>query len=155
VILQLSEMMRYTLYETGATMVPLSKELEFLKNYVLLEKMRYKNNKEIVFNLDDSRVTEGQMIAPLLTFAFIENGFKYGLKSKNDGFLKINISINNKMLYFSIVNDKEENIQEKEFGGIGTVNIKKRLELLYPDKHELKIKNGKNKFYVEMKINLE
>ncbi len=153
VIMQLSEMMRYTLYESDAGMVLLSKELVFLKNYVLLEKMRYKNNKDIVFNLDDSQV-DIQMIAPLLTFTFIENAFKYGLKLKNEGFLKIDISIANNVFYFSIINDKEENVEEKEFGGIGTDNIRKRLELLYPDKHKLKMEDRGQSFWVEMKINL-
>lgn len=154
VIMQLSEMMRYTLYESNAEMVPLARELDFLKNYVLLEKMRYKNNKNIVFNLEDSNIGT-QMIAPLLTFTFVENGFKYGLKPKNDGFLKINVSVGNNIFYFSILNDKEEKIEEREFGGIGTVNIRKRLELLYPGKHELKIEDQGKSFYVEMKINLQ
>ncbi len=153
-IMQLSNMMRYTLYECNIEMVLLSKEIEFLKNYVLLEKMRYKANKKIVFSISDSQVNN-QKIAPLLTFAFIENAFKYGLKSKNEGFLIIDISIFNNIFCFSIVNDKEENMKEKEFGGIGTANISKRLELLYPDKHELKIEDRGKSFYVAMKINLE
>jgi LytS/YehU family sensor histidine kinase len=152
--MQLSKMMRYTLYKSDARMVHLSKELDFLKNYVSLEKMRYKNNKDIVFNLDDSQV-DIQMIAPLLTFPIIENSFKYGLKSKNEGFLKIDISIVNNVFYFSIINDKEEDIEKKEFGGIGTANIRKRLELLYPEKHKMKMEDRGKSFYVEMKINLE
>ena len=153
-IMQLSNMMRYTLYECNTEMVLLSKEIEFLKNYVSLEKMRYKPNKKIVFSIHDSQVVN-QKIAPLLTFAFIENGFKYGLKKKNEGFLIIDISVFDNVFCFSIVNDKEENSEEKQFGGIGTANIRKRLQLLYPDKHELKMEDRGNSFYVEMKINLE
>jgi len=154
VIMQLSEMMRYTLHESNAELVPLSRELKFLKNYVLLEKMRYKNNKDIVLNLDNSTV-DTQMIAPLLTFTFVENGFKYGLKAKHDGFLKIDVSFNNNIFHFSIINDKEENKEERKFSGIGTVNIRKRLELLYPGKHELKIEDRGKIFFVGMKINLQ
>lgn len=154
VIMQLSAMMRYTLYGSNAELVPLARELEFLKNYVLLEKMRYKNNKNIVFNLEDSNL-DAHMIAPLLTFTFVENGFKYGLKPKNDSFLKIDVSVENNIFHFSIVNDKEENRGEREFSGIGTVNIRKRLELLYPGKHELKIEDYGKSFFVEMKINLQ
>jgi sensor histidine kinase YesM len=154
VVMQLSEMMRYTLHESNAELVPLSRELKFLKNYVMLEKMRYKNNKNIVLNLDDSTVGS-QMIAPLLTFTFIENGFKYGLKQKHDGFLKIDVFVSNNIFHFSIINDKEEKIEERKFSGIGTVNIRKRLELLYPGNHELKIEDRGKIFFVGMKINLQ
>jgi LytS/YehU family sensor histidine kinase len=152
-ITQLSEMMRYTLYESDAEMVPVAKELEYLKNYVLLEKMRYKNNTDISF-IDDSQVDK-QMIAPFLTFTFVENGFKYGLKSKGEGFLKINISVLNNIFYFSIVNDKTEKNAQEEFGGIGHENVRKRLQLLYPEKHELEITDHGKTFYVELVINLQ
>jgi LytS/YehU family sensor histidine kinase len=154
VITQLSEMMRYSLYESDAEKVPVIKELQYLKNYVMLEKMRYKNNTEIVCNIDDSQIDD-QMIAPLLTFIFIENGFKYGLKSKNDRFLKINISVKDNIFYFSMINDKDEKIAHREFGGIGQVNARKRLQLLYPGKHELKIEDRGETFFVEMTINLD
>jgi LytS/YehU family sensor histidine kinase len=154
VIVQLSKMMRYTLYESNTVLVPLEKELEFLKNYVLLEKMRYKDTKSIVFNLDDSNISN-QMIAPLLTFTFVENAFKYGLKTKGNGFLKIDVSFDNNIFHFKIINDKEEHMREHEFSGIGTVNIRKRLQLLYPGKHELKIEDRGKSFFVEMKLNLQ
>jgi hypothetical protein len=153
VITHLSEMMRYTLYQSNAERVPLKQEVEFLKNYVFLEKMRYKNNKSIEFNLDNSNIGD-QMIAPLLTFTLVENGFKYGLKLKNGGFLKINVSVDNNIFYFSILNDKEENLKVRKFSGIGIVNIRKRLELLYPGKHELTMEDRGTSFYVGMKINL-
>ena len=154
VITQLSEMMRYSLYESDAEKVPVTKELQYLKNYVMLEKMRYKNNTDIVCDIDDSQIGN-QMIAPLLTFVFIENGFKYGLKSKMDGFLKINISVVDNFFYFSMINDKDEKNTQQEFGGIGQVNVQKRLQLLYPGKHELKIEDRGKSFFVEMTINLE
>ena len=154
VITQLSEMMRYSLYESDAEKVPITKELQYLKNYVMLEKMRYKNNTDIVCDIDDSQIGN-QMIAPLLTFIFIENGFKYGLKSKEDGFLKINISIVDNFFYFSIINDKDEKNKQQEFGGIGQINVRKRLQLLYPQKHELKMEDRGKTFFVEMTINLE
>lgn len=153
-IMQLSEMMRYTLYESNAEKVPLTKELSYLRNYVLMEKMRYKNNKDIELAIDDAQV-DNQLIAPLITFTFIENAFKYGLKSKNEGFLKINISVADNVFYFSVLNDKKEKMRQKEFGGIGQQNVRKRLQLLYPGKHELKIEDRDKSFYVEMMINLQ
>ncbi|MEO9022928.1 MAG: hypothetical protein ABI237_10960 [Ginsengibacter sp.] len=95
------------------------------------------------------------MIAPLFTFIFVENGFKYGLKSKSKGFIKINISIDGNLFYFSIMNDKEDENRHQEFGGLGQVNVRKRLQLLYPNKHELKIEDRGKTFFVELKINLE
>lgn len=153
-ISQLSEMMRYTLYECNADKVPVDKELAYLKNYVMVEKRRYKADTEIVFNIDDSQL-DGQTIAPLLTFTFVENGFKYGLRSKSKRFLKINISIEKNIFYFSIVNDKEEKKMANEFGGIGHLNTRKRLELIYPDKYDLKIEDLGKSFHVSMKINLQ
>jgi len=151
---QLAEMMRYTLYESNAEKVPLDKELAYLKNYVMLEKRRYKANAEIIFNMNDLQLN-GQTIAPLLTFTFVENGFKYGLKAKNERFLKINISLENHTFYFSIQNDKEDKKMANEFGGIGLLNTRKRLELIYPGKHELKIEDRGKSFHVSMMINLQ
>jgi two-component system, LytTR family, sensor kinase len=152
-ILQLAGMMRYTLYESNSEKVPLKKELEYLKSYVMLEKSRYKNNKQIIFNIDDSQINE-QLVAPLLTFTFIENAFKYGLKSK-DGLLKVDISVKEGIFYFCIVNDKNGKPTEKEFGGIGHANVRKRLALLYPLKHELTIEDRGSVYFVAMRINLE
>lgn len=153
VVAHLSEMMRYTLYESNVEKVPVGKELQHLKNYVMLEKMRYNDHAEIVCEIDDTNVKR-QFIAPLLTFTFVENGFKYGLKKKNEGYLKINISVNDNIFYFSIVNDKEEKVNGEEFGGIGIENAKKRLELLYPGKHTLDIEDRGGSFSVKMTVNL-
>ncbi|HXS56127.1 MAG TPA: sensor histidine kinase [Hanamia sp.] len=153
-ISQLAEMMRYSLYESNADKVPLEKELSYLKNYIMLERRRYKAGTEIIFNTDDVQLY-GQTIAPLLTFTFVENGFKYGLKSKKEKFLKITISVKNDTFYFSMVNDKEEKRIANDFGGIGLSNTRKRLELIYPDNHDLKIEDLGNSFYVSMIINLQ
>jgi len=153
VVAHLSEMMRYTLYESNVEKVPVGKELQHLKNYVMLEKMRYNDNARIDCNIDDTNANH-HFIAPLLTFTFVENGFKYGLKKKNRGFLNINISVDDNIFYFSIVNDKEEKVHGEQFGGIGIENAKKRLDLLYPGKHTLDIEDRGGSFSVKMTINL-
>ncbi|MGN6800858.1 MAG: sensor histidine kinase [Ginsengibacter sp.] len=153
VITQLSEMMRYTLYESNAQLVPLEREINYLENYVRLEKMRYKSEASIVCEIDDSRV-DGQLIAPLLTFTFVENAFKYGMKRRGEGFVKIFISVENNVFYFSILNDKPLKQKASEFGGIGLENAKKRLELLYPGAHALAIEDKENAYFVELTINL-
>ncbi len=152
-ILELAGMMRYTLYESNSEKVLLKKELEYLTGYVMLEKSRHKTNKQIIFNVDDSQIN-GQLIAPLLTFTFIENAFKYGLKSTKGGFIKIDVSLKEGAFYFSVINDKIDKPTPKEFGGIGHVNVKKRLALLYPDRHELTIEDRGSTYFVSMIINL-
>jgi len=153
VITQLSAMMRYTLYESNVEMVPVTKELHYLQNYVSLEKMRYKQNADIVCEINGAKAG-GQLIAPLLTFTFVENAFKYGLKKRNRGFVKLFISVEDGRFYFSIINDKQQKEKKAEFGGIGLENTKKRLHLLYPQRHSLSIEDKGETFCVELMINL-
>ncbi len=153
-ITQLSEMMRYTLYESDAQLVPVEKELDYIQNYVKLERTRYKQNANIVCQIDDPQI-DGQLIAPLLTFNFIENAFKYGLKKRNEGFVKMHISVADGVFNFSILNDKGEKQTSTGFGGIGLANVNKRLELLYPGNHELTIEDRGNSFYVGLAIKLQ
>lgn len=157
VITRLAGIMRYTLYESNEEQVLLAKELSFLKNYIELEKLRYNTDAPITCRIDDSGVDQ-QTIAPLLTFTFVENGFKYGLKSKKDRFLDVKVSVLNNILYFSIANDKPDSpcLREKEgsFGGIGVHNVRKRLQGLYPGKHKLCVEERGNSFHVEMEIEL-
>lgn len=155
VILNLSDIMSYTLYESTHEKVALGKELDFIKNYIELERMRYPSHKNIQFHFPDDKELFGYFIPPLLTFTFIENAFKYGLKSTNEQFLILAITLQNGELYFNLENDKEKESAEKEFGGIGIVNASKRLQLLYPDKHQLNIESLETKFKVTLQIDLK
>ncbi|URM35473.1 sensor histidine kinase [Flavobacterium anhuiense] len=149
VILNLSDIMSYTLYESNTEIVRLEKELDFIKNYIALEKMRYADETDIQVVIEGQ--TAGLFAAPLLTFTFIENAFKYGLKGQN-AFIKLNIKIENNTFWFSLENDLEETAKDSDFGGIGVENARKRLELLYPDQYELEIKRLENSFKVGLKI---
>ncbi|WP_433830045.1 sensor histidine kinase [Flavobacterium anhuiense] len=148
-ILNLSDIMSYTLYESNTEIVRLEKELDFIKNYIALEKMRYADETNIQVTIEGQ--TAGLFVAPLLTFTFIENAFKYGLKSKN-AFIKLDIKSENNTFWFSLENDYEEAINDSSFSGIGVENARKRLELLYPDQYELEIKRLENSFKVDLKI---
>jgi len=152
-ITQLSEMMRYTLYESDSQLVSLEKELNYIENYVKLERTRYRQDVNIVCEIDDSDV-DGLLIAPLLTFTFIENAFKYGLKNRNEGFIKLFISVEDNTFTFLISNDKQQQDKQAESGGIGLQNAQKRLQLLYPGKHFLSIKDEGQYFTVELLLNL-
>lgn len=154
-IINISDLMAYTLYESNTEQVPLEKELDFIRNYFALEKMRYSADKEIELNISAPEDLQQVMIAPLLTFTFIENGFKYGLKSSDRNFLIININFVKNIFYFSIENNKDTNIHKNSpFGGIGVKNVEKRLNLLYPANHSLKIEDRENSFFVSLSINL-
>jgi len=154
VILNLSDTMSYTLYESNTEKVALYKELDFIKNYVELEKMRYSGDKNIQSEFPSELACSGLYIAPLLTFTFVENAFKYGLRSKRDSLLSLSIRIQEGYFYFDIENDIDEIGIKTDFGGIGLENSQKRLQLLYPDKHELQIQNLGNSFKVSLKLDL-
>jgi sensor histidine kinase YesM len=157
IILHLSAIMRYILYESNMERVLLTKELTFIKNYVLLEKIRYKKEKRIILEIDESNI-DNQRIAPLMTFVLIENAFKYGLKSGKDSFLEIKIFVSDRIFYFSVLNDKDTthvDSEDKKFGGIGIENVKKRLELLYPGKYLLEIDDEELSFSVKLQIEME
>ena len=151
VILSLSDIMSYTLYESNTEIVRLEKELDFIKNYIALEKMRYADDVNIQIEIEGENQTAGLFIAPLLTFTFIENAFKYGLKSKN-AFIKLNIKIENSTFFFDLRNDSDGNVSNNDFGGIGLENARKRLELLYPNQYELNVHVSDASFAVELKI---
>lgn len=155
VILNLSDIMSYTLYESNTEKVALEKELDFIKNYFELEKMRYSANKNIQFHIPPREDLSGLYIAPLLTFTFIENAFKYGLKGNKEQFIYLNIKVQDRTFYFELENDVEQGIKDNEFGGIGVTNVRKRLQLLYPNKHQLDIENLETKFKVNLKIGLD
>ncbi|MBW1655747.1 sensor histidine kinase [Flavobacterium quisquiliarum] len=152
IILNLSDIMSYTLYESNTEIVRLEKELDFIQNYIALEKMRYADEVNIQVNIQGENQTAGLFIAPLLTFTFIENAFKYGLKSTQNAFVKLEIKIENNTFWLSLENDVDESFTTENFGGIGVENARKRLELLYPDQYELEIKNLKSSFKVDLKI---
>lgn len=155
IILKLSEIMRYTLYEADQDYISLSKEIEFMDNYFEMERMRYSASYKIEKNFSVKKSTKLR-IAPLIFFVFVENAFKYGLKSENP-FLKIIIQNSDNNLYFAVENDisQKREINDTIIGGIGIENAKRRLELIYPGRHTLKIRNEGSRFSVTLNIILE
>ena len=149
VILKLSDMMRYTIYEGEKEKVALSDEIEYLKNYIELHKIRYKKTVEISFNhIVDTRLT----ITPLLYIILLENAFKHGIDSLSENaFVKIDLFEDDSFIYFKIENNFDE-IEKSESGGIGLKNLKRRLALLYKNNHELKVETTKNIYKTTLKI---
>ncbi|MFA6082907.1 sensor histidine kinase [Mucilaginibacter sp.] len=152
VVLKLSELMEYMLYESEETYVPLEKEIKYLSNYLELEKLRQGNNAEISLTVTGN--PNKCLIPPFLILPLVENAFKHGIsRAIHNAYLHITIRIDT-ALEVTITNNKLNFHQPEHNGGIGLDNLKKRLELLYPGNHTLQITNQPDHFHVLLKINL-
>lgn len=154
-ILQLSELMRYFLYESKDNFIPLNKELEVIDNYIALQKIR--SGQQLKIETTRSGNIDGQRIAPLLLVTFLENAFKHGAKGDSvDPFIKLDIKVDKNVLLFSVENNKGiiDEIKATDQGGLGLENIKRQLELLYPDKYSLVINNRRDRFAIELRLEL-
>lgn len=162
-LIRLSEIMRYMLYDCNEAKVLLDKEIKFMGNYVELERLRYGKDVQIEFNLEGE--IRDQKIAPLLFTPFFENAFKHGLGNRiGQGWISICFRVQEELVTLSIENsvpskdDPPAWIQRSEVqsgsSGIGLENVKRRLKLLYPEKHELRIDKGSDHFKIALTINL-
>ncbi len=152
VILKLSELMRYVIDSQKKKWVNIDEEVRFIDNYIALESLRFKTPSVIEYKKNISFTD--QHIAPMLLIPFIENAFKHGLSTMIDkGFLKINIDSTQKEVYLKVVNSIQQEIpNENSIGGLGLKNVKRRLEILYPDKHKLEIRDLFDRFEIELRI---
>ncbi|WP_010519873.1 sensor histidine kinase [Croceivirga radicis] len=155
IILEMSGVLRYMLYESKERFVPLNKELEQLTNFIKLYKLQIEERGEVSFTVGNGMT--GQKIAPLILIVFIENAFKHSQSGQSSN-IKIAIDVNLKgsTLFFSCVNNFEAvKGLDSVASGIGLANVKKRLQLLYPNKHILKITEQHKEFRVDLQIELE
>ena len=150
-ILKISDLMSYILYECKEDKVPLNNELSFIRNYVELEKLRYEDQIDIDFTItgNDTDIK----IAPLLFIPFIENAFKHGGNTGgNHIFVKIDIEVKSNSISFYICNSAGETDNNNTSKGIGIKNVKKRLELLYSKAYSLELADKDNMFYVKLTL---
>jgi LytS/YehU family sensor histidine kinase len=156
IVLKLSEMMRYMLYECNEPYVPLSKEVLYLRNYLDLEKLR-QGDKIVIDFIVEGNVSD-QKIAPLMFMSFIENCFKHGLGNHiAPGFVKILFKVDGNEMEAVIENSKPESMPKtlhSRSGGIGLVNVRRRLDLLYAGRYSLHIEDAPNRYAVHLKISL-
>lgn len=156
IVLKLSEMMRYMLYECNEKEVLLSKEINYMQNYLELEKLRHGNKMIIEFKVEGK--IEKQKIAPLILIPFIENAFKHGINNQiSQGFVNLSLWAENTDLMMAIENSKSPSlpkIAEKRSGGIGLINVKRRMDIIYPERHHLEIKESPNTYAVELQLQL-
>jgi LytS/YehU family sensor histidine kinase len=152
VILKLSEMMRYTIYDCKEETVAITSEISYLDNFIALQKMRHHNRGQISF---EKEITNDRLqIAPMILIVFLENAFKHGFDLlEKDAFLKIKLTVKENILHFYIENNFNK-VDEKNEIGIGLENVKRRLSLIYPNTHELQITNSATVFRVDLKLNI-
>jgi len=152
-VLRLSEMMRYMLYKSNEKQVPLEQEIKYIRNYLELEKMRYGNKAEITFSCQGDFL-HSYKVAPLLFITFLENSFKHGLsKSIKHGFVNCQLKIEDGTIYFLLKNSKTKEHDERYFqGGIGLRNVRRRLELIYPNRYKLDVDDGEEVYTVNLQL---
>lgn len=151
-IVTLSELMRYMLYETNNKSVLLEKEINYIKNYIDLQKLRLNDIENIHLNIHGN--TQNKFIEPLLLISFIENAFKYGTDYRGASHVKIKIVIKDNTLDFFVENKVEKTNLDTENSGIGISNIESRLQLLYPNAHTLIITEERSIYSVFLSLKL-
>lgn len=153
VIVKLSQMMRYMLYDSNRPKVSLQQEIEYMQNFMELEKMRIGRPVPITF--ETSGPLSSILIVPLILNTFLENAFKHGLNNPDsDGFIRVKLHAEPALLTFTTENSKPENPDRKEKSGIGLQNVKRRLELSYPGKHTLEITEDERTYKVHLTLDL-
>ncbi|MGX1929924.1 sensor histidine kinase [Flagellimonas sp. 2504JD4-2] len=151
-IINLSELMRYMLYEADKDLVPLRKELEYIKNYVQLQRLRLSDSVNVKLKI--SGEDRHKVIPPLLFISFIENAFKYGTDYEGKTHVEINLCIENGSIHFNVENKIGTYRKKKKSSGVGLENVKNRLNLLYPESHQLEVKNDGKTYSVTLDLYL-
>jgi len=152
VVVKLSELMRYMIYETNDSIVPISKELVYLDSYIDLQKIRFGDDIKIDFAHELGPKTSH--IEPMLLIPFVENAFKHGVGFIENPTIEIELKDSATELYFRVANKKGTTMNETkdESSGIGLANVKRRLELLYPTNHQLEVKDSGSDFTITLTI---
>lgn len=151
-ILKLSDMLRYIIYDCNADLVPLQKELSYIKNYIDLQKL--KDDQITAIEVDFESVDPNCMIAPMIFIPFIENSFKHSrIEDVKNGWIKLKIYNDEDRLYFIARNSISKDAYSKDaVGGVGLDNVKRRLELIYKNHHDLKIEESEEEFSVTLSL---
>ena len=149
-VIQLSDMMRYVVYDTGGNSISLREDIKFVKNYIELMRIRYTDDVKIVFNYP--RQLKGRVeVPPLIFIVFVENAFKHGVSYNADSYINIDIRCEEGVVIGRFENSVNEN-SRKSKPGIGLDNVRKRLDLIYGDNYELQIDSADKNYCVTLKI---
>ena len=153
-LLKLSDLLSYMLYECDQPLVPLEKEIEMMKEYMALEKIRMADNLEMEIQVKGE--TQNKFIAPFLLLPFIENSFKQCNAMTEKCWISLEIKVEENFYLVKLINGIPPEISSRpDFYGNGLVNVQKRLILLYPNRHELKMNAEEEVFLVNLKIEMD
>jgi LytS/YehU family sensor histidine kinase len=149
-----AEIMRYILYESSREQVSLKQEVGFLKNYAEIETMHYSEEMDISF--ETQGINDMALIEPMLLLPFVENTFKHGIREETGrGYIHIIVSLVEKDLFVEIKNTKPQDVNGNKVKGIGLLNASKRLQMLYPDKHEIEIQEDDHTYQLRLSLILK
>lgn len=152
-IQKLSEMMRFMLQENTAEKIAISREIDYLNNYIDLQRLRLQG-VEVGLDIDLPEASQGE-IAPMLLIPFVENAFKHGVSLKNPSSIMIKVECDPGQLSMKVKNTRHPKpLDEHQIGGVGIENVRQRLEILYPEKHELRLNEGQGSYLVQLKLDL-
>ena len=154
VLLKMSDLLRYMLYEKDDKQISLDNEVKYLQNYIDLQKLRFGDYVDIDF--DVKAPTFSKNIEPMLLIPFVENAFKHGVGMIEKPIIRVELQTIENQLFFKVTNKFSNDIQEVKDGasGIGLNNVKRRLELLYPSQHSLTVVDKDNIYTTELKLQL-
>ena len=156
-IQRLGDMMRFMLNENLQDQIPLNREIEYINNYIALQKLRTDVSPNIIIQTVLEQTTSSYSITPMLLIPFIENAFKHGISLREPSHIKIALAQKGNALFFDVYNSKHsfnDNDPERNNNGIGLNNVRERLMMYYPEKHELIIRENDNEYFVHLTIQL-
>ena len=148
---KLSDLLRYVIYDTENEKIPIQEEIDNIQKYIELEKLRLINPDNVEFTVDVKKEIE---IPPMIFLPFVENGFKHSNLNNPEHKLEISISENANGISFNCINHIHDRKQNDKYSGIGLELAKKRLDLLFPDSHQLEIGQVDNEYHVDLKLEL-
>lgn len=154
---RLGDMMRFMLQENMQEKISLAREIDYLNNYISLQKLRTDTNPIVRIEAQIEPQENTVQVPPMLLIPFVENAFKHGISLREPSHIRVTLDMKERMLYFDVTNSKhnrQENDPEKNKSGIGLSNVRQRLQLLYPKKHELIIRETGKEFFVHLTIEL-
>ncbi len=152
-IQKLGDMMRFMLHENHQERIPLSKEVEYLQNYIDLQRMRLDESQNIEIRVNLQQPDREIYLAPMLLNPFVENAFKHGISFRQPSWIYITLTLDSQKLYFKVHNSVQANqndIEEQEASGVGLENVKKRLELIYPNRYTLEIQQSEQDYFASL-----
>ncbi|PIQ21082.1 MAG: sensor histidine kinase [Cytophagales bacterium CG18_big_fil_WC_8_21_14_2_50_42_9] len=156
-IQMLGDMMRFMIHENNQHKILLAREIEYMRNYITLQSLRTSASPDIIIQTKIEDVLADKFISPMLLIPFVENAFKHGISLKHKSWIRVTLHYEADQLYFDVYNSthkKPEKDPEKDKSGVGLENVRQRLALLYPAKHELVIRETPDEFFVHLTLQL-